>query len=149
MNPQLELRFLQSDPSKIWLVASNESFAGAAEQYINENEVEALLAGLADFPKSLNDEVTLEVGKNESAYGYCKLRFYCFDAVGHTAIQVSLANEIAGNEKPDNRNFASFKIQFEANELDIFVVSLSKALAVGEGTATLKGIRRCTENVSR
>jgi hypothetical protein len=149
MNPKLELRFLRSEPSKIWLVASNESFAGAAEQYINENEVEALRAGLTNFPKSINDEATLEAGKNESAYGYCKLRFYCFDSVGHTAVQVSLANEIAGNEMSDNRNFASFKIQFETSELDIFVASLSKALEVGEGIATLKGIRRYTENVSR
>jgi len=149
MNPQLELRFLRSDPSKIWLVASNESFAGAAEQYIDEDEVEALRASLTDFPKSLTDEATLEAGKNEPAYGYCKLRFYCFDSLGHTAVQVSLANEIAGNEKPDNRNFASFKMHFEANELDIFIASLSRALAAGEGTATLKGIRRYTEYVSR
>ncbi len=149
MNPQLELQFLRSDPSKIWLVASNDSFAGAAEQYINEDEVKTLRDNLTNFPKIPDDEVILEVGKNETAYGYCKLRFYCFDSLGHTAVQVSLANEIAGNEKSDNRNFASFKLQFEAHELDIFVDSLSKALEAGEGNATLKGTRRFTENVSR
>ncbi len=149
MNPMLELRFLRNEPSKIWVVASNEFFSGAAEQYINANEVESLRDGLTGFPESLNDETTLEAGKNESSCGYCKLRFYCFDSVGHTAVRVTLANELAGNEKSDNKNFASFKIQFEANELDIFISSLSKALANGEGTATLKGIRRLTENVSR
>ena len=149
MNPQLELQYLRSDPSKIWLVASNESFAGAAEQYINEDKVEALWDNLTKFPKTPGDEVILEAGKNETAYGYCKLRFYCIDSLGHTAVQVSLANEIAGNEKSDNRNFAPFKVQFEAHELDIFVASLTKALESGEGTATLKGIRRFTENISR
>ncbi len=149
MNPQLELQYLRSDPPKIWLVASNESFAGATEQYINENKIKTLRDDLTNFPKTLDDEVLLEAGKSETNYGYCKLRFYCFDSLGHTAVQVSLENEIAGNEKSDNRNFASFKLQFEAHELDIFIGSLSKALEAGEGYATLKGTRRFTENVSR
>ena len=147
MNPQLELRFLRSEPSKIWIAASNDTFAGAAEQYINGIEIEALRDKLSGFPVTVEDEAILEAGKNEMTHGYCKLRFYCFDTIGHTAVQVSLADEIAGNEKPDNRNFASFKIQFEANELDHFVASLRKAIAAGEGTAILKGVRRFTENV--
>ena len=149
MNPQLELRFLRGDPSKIWIVASNESFAGAAEQYINEVEIESLRDELSGFPITAEDEVILEAGKNDITHGYCELRFYCFDKVGHTAVQVSLANEIAGNEKSDNRNFASFKIQFEASGLDHFVVSLTGAIAAGEGTSILKGVKRFTENVSQ
>jgi hypothetical protein len=147
MEPYLELTFRKNDPSKIWVRGANENFAGAAEQYINDEEINLLAENLKAFPSSTEATVTFEAGKNESTHGYCKLHFYCFDSTGHTAVQISLANELASNEDEDNRCMVVLKLQFEPVELDRFVSTLNEAINNGGGVATLKGVRRFTENV--
>ena len=61
MQPRLEIEFLRSDPSKIWVKACNAGFAGETEQYINDQLLQDLTAQLSDFPKSNLDEVVFEV----------------------------------------------------------------------------------------
>ncbi len=147
MEPYLELEFRKNDPSKIWVKGANENFAGAAEQYINDEEINLFAKNLKVFPSSTEATVTFEAGKDEPAHGYCKLHFYCFDSSGHTAVQISLANELASNENEDNWCKVVLKMQFEPVELDKFVSTLSEAINIGSGVATLKGVRRFTENV--
>ncbi len=43
MQPRLEFEFLRSDPSKIWVKACNDAFAGETEQYINAQLLEEKL----------------------------------------------------------------------------------------------------------
>ena len=148
MEPKLELEYLKSDPSKIWITANNSSFAGAMEENLNENDLETLAIELNDFPTSNKSEVLFEVGSKESPHGYCKLRFYCFDSAGHTAVIVTLANSIASNVTDDNRCFVTMKMQFEANALDAFRSSIVSGLKSGKGKATLQGVNAYTQNIN-
>ena len=139
MIPGLEIEFLRDDPSKIWVKARNETFAGETEQYINAQMLEKLAEQLSAFPKSNSDEVTFEVGDADSTYGHCELKFHCFDSAGHTAVLVSLSNDSACTAK--------FIVQFEALSLDAFVSSIKLALKSGSGVSDLIGIKPYTQNV--
>lgn len=147
MDPKLEIEYLESDPSKIWVTANNSVFAGGMDVYINENTLRTLAAELEEFPRSSNAEIVYEAGSEESPYGYCGLRFYCFDSAGHTAVIVKLINEIASNVPDDNRCQVVMKLQFEAISLDSFKNSLIHALKAGKGKATLRGIYAYTQNI--
>jgi len=141
MAPRLEIEFLRDDPSKIWVKACNEGFAGETEQYINAQWLQELAEQLSGFPKSNSDEVVFEVGEEDSTSGYCMLKFYCIDSVGHTAVLVSVSN--------DNLCIAKFTVQFEALSLDMFVASIKRAIEIGKGTSELKGIKAYTQNIWR
>jgi len=139
MQPRLEIEFLRDDPSKIWVKACNESFAGETEQYINAQILEKLTKQLSAFPQSNSDEVIFKVGDVDSAFGHCELKFQCFDSAGHTAVQVSVSN--------DNACFGKFTVQFEALSLDAFLSSIKFALKSGSGVSELIGIKPYTQNV--
>jgi hypothetical protein len=143
----IELTFLRDDPPKVWITASNGSFSGETEQYINADVLQTLSEQLVGFPKSNSDEVIFEIGEKGSIYGHCKFKFYCFDSAGHTAVIVSVSNEIAGNESADNICSAKFKMQFEASSLDEFSSSIKSALNSGEGKSVLLGINAYTQNI--
>jgi hypothetical protein len=147
MEPRLEIKFLRDDPSKIWVTANNESFAGETEQYINPKTLQNLSDQLVGFPKSNSDEVIFEIGEKDLTDGYCKLKFYCFDSAGHTAVIVSISNGIAGNQSSDNLCSAIFKLQFEAFSLDEFSSSMKRVLDLGEGKSVLIGINAYTQNI--
>ncbi|KTD97971.1 hypothetical protein [Pseudoalteromonas sp. H71] len=139
MQPRLEIEFLRDDPSKIWVKACNESFAGETEQYINAQILEKLTEQLSAFPQSNSDEVIFKVGELGSSYGHCEFKFYCFDSAGHTAVLVSLSN--------DSACIAKFTVQFEALSLDAFVSDIKLALKSGSGVSDLIGIESYTQNV--
>ncbi len=139
MKPRLELKFLYSDPSKIWVKASSESFAGETELYFNSEKLEVLVEELASFPSSISDEVVFEIGEKESRFGYCNLKFYCYDSWGHTAVLVSVSDEDLCS--------AHFKVQFELAALDKFNSSLRSALNSGKGIVKLEGINAYTQNI--
>jgi len=139
MQPSLEIEYFRSDPSKIWVKACNQGFAGETEQYINDQLLQDLIEQLSGFPKSNLDEVVFEVGEDGSPYGHCILKFFCFDSVGHTAVLVSVSNE--------NSCVAKFTLQFEALFLDMFISSLKKAIEIGVGKSELKGINAYAQNV--
>ena len=139
MQPKLEIEFLRDEPSKIWVTACNETFAGKTEQYISAQLLEEFANQLSVFPKSNSDEVTFKVGDVDSAFGHCELKFQCFDSAGHTAVQVSVSN--------DNACFGKFTVQFEALSLDAFLSSIKFALKSGSGVSELIGIKPYTQNV--
>lgn len=139
MEPRLEIELLRDDPSKIWVKACNEGFAGETEQYINAQWLQELAEKLSGFPKSNSDEVVFEVGEEGSTNGYCMLRFYCIDSAGHTAVLVSVSN--------DNLCLAKFTVQFEALSLDMFISSIKRAIEIGKGISELKGINAYTQNI--
>ncbi len=147
MQPRLEIEYLNDDPSKIWVNACNEKFAGATEQYINAQCLQKLADNLEDFPKSNKDEVLFEAGEEGERSGHCRLKFYCIDSAGNTAVHVSLSNGVVGNESADNQYIAKFKIQFEALSLDTFVSSLNLALRARAGSCELIGVRSYTQNI--
>ena len=93
MQPRLEIEFLRDDPAKIWVKASNETFAGETEHYINAQMLEKLAEQLSLFPQSNSDKVTFKVGDIDSHYGHCELKFHCFDSAGHMAVLVSVSND--------------------------------------------------------
>ncbi|ATD10075.1 hypothetical protein SIO17_23285 [Pseudoalteromonas piscicida] len=139
MQPRLEIEFLRDDPAKIWVKASNETFAGETEHYINAQMLEKLAEQLSLFPQSNSDKVTFKVGDIDSHYGHCELKFHCFDSAGHTAVLVSVSN--------DRACIAKFVVQFEALSLDAFVASMKLALKSGSGVSELIGIKPYTQNV--
>ncbi|MGY0403819.1 hypothetical protein [Pseudoalteromonas sp. PAR1] len=139
MQPRLELEFLQDDPSKIWVKACNERFAGETEQYFNAQSLRDLAENLSSFPKSNSDEIIFEVGEVGSSYGHCFLKFYCIDSAGHTAVFISVSD--------GESNSAKFTVQFEVLSLDMFVSSINFALKSGNGVSELIGINAYTQNI--
>lgn len=149
MNPKLKIKYVESDPSKIWVSASNGQFSGVTEEYFNEGSLKKLCESLEKFPNNISDEVFFKVGEENSRSGYCHLKFYCFDNAGHTAVRLQLHNGIASNQSLDEQNFASFKMQFEPSALDVFVSSLKMSIDKGNGVAELAGIEPYTQNIDR
>ena len=147
MEPKLEIEYLESDPSKIWVNANNSTFAGATEDYLNEKYLSKLVDELDGFPETMQSEVLFELGKESGRHSYCKLHFYCCNSIGHSAVIVTLANDLASNESEDNRCLAKLKLQFEASALDTFRASLLAGLKSGKGKATLMGISEYTQYI--
>jgi len=139
MQPRLDIEFLRGDPSKIWIKACNEAFAGETEQYINAQCLQELAEKLSGFPKLNSDEVVFKLGEENSDYGHCLLKFYSIDSAGHTAVLVSVSN--------NSFNIAKFIVQFEALSLDMFISSIKHAIEVGKGNSELKGINPYTQNI--
>lgn len=139
MEPNLEIKFLESEPSKIWLKACSDGFAGETEQYLNPQSLRELAEQLTGFPKSISEEVTFELGKETSSLGYCKLTFRCIDLAGHTSVSVLISNE--------NSFEAKFTMQFESLSLDTFTTAIIVAIENGDGVAVLQGIKPYTQNI--
>ena len=143
MIPRLSLRYYESEPSKLWVSASDGVFAGSTEDYINKDSLEALAEELEQFPKTIQSESIFESSARDKRFGYIMLRFYCFDSIGHTAVQVTLDSNQSGSE----RTTVSLKMQFEANSLDSFLHQLRNSLCKGEGECHLEGISPYTQNI--
>lgn len=137
MEAFIEIEFVNGEPSKIRVKASNGYYSGFTEDYINANWLIAMMEELKGFPKKTDSTVTFESepGKKEDANLYFK--FYCKDDFGHTGIRVCMKEGIYASSSEDE---ARFIINYEAAALDNFIKSLSHVINNGHGTATLQGV---------
>lgn len=104
------------------ICGSNERFAGSTRVYAGLDELTELADFISGFPQGATDERRYEFGSQEPgiAGGFCSLRFYCIDSVGHARLGVVLIDD-------DTREWhgsASFGFPVFAADIDRFVLRL-------------------------
>ena len=91
MKPFLKVKVLTDDNGELHylLQASNGSSATAQEFYGYREDWKEFAAKLRTFPKSPTDEVRFELGEDDEKWAYyLLLRAFCFDSLGHSALEV-------------------------------------------------------------
>lgn len=73
--------------------ASNGTFSGATDFYVDASEVRAMGVALTRFPSRAGDEFVYEYGSGDPAdrfYRYFRMRAYTLDRAGHCALQLAM-----------------------------------------------------------
>ena len=134
--PFLVLEFYESDPSKLYVTASNGKFRGQTEAYINAKILSGMCENLTGFPSSDDSVVEYFSSSAESKTNRLALKFQCRDSLGHCAVRVTMRADDLSEKEPDN---TSFLLKFEPHALDTFRSSLRTSLDKGEGISKLNG----------
>jgi hypothetical protein len=113
--------------------ASNGEFTAQAEMYVDLNSCRDMASVLRGFPTDKTDfrEFALGTFKKDHAGGGARVRFWCLDSVGHSAVQVHIRNDGRRNGRTEAE--AAFDIPVEPAAVDSFVEQLEKMSAVGDG----------------
>lgn len=119
--------------------ASNGAFSGATRVYADRESLRTFVEALKGFPKHCNDELTLEAGES-GGYSYLSLRFYCYNSVGHSALQVRIVSNDQDHSRAEGKSIAEFEIRTEPSLIDLFHQQLIKVVDKEEGEASLQGL---------
>jgi len=66
-------------------------YSATQDVYVYPDELRAFAERLKNFPSSIADEAVLEIGSTQAnAYCWLKLRAYVYDALGHSALELSV-----------------------------------------------------------
>jgi hypothetical protein len=115
------------DISEFEITATSNDWQASLKFWGNEDLFKDFGNQLKSFPNNAKDAVTFELGaeltgrKPEWAY-YLLLRAYCYDEVGHTAIEIAINNNL---QNPDSQN-AQFNIFSEPQQINEFGKLLSE-----------------------
>ena len=97
------------------LTLENDRYRATEEFYVYPEDLGEFGRRLADFPSSLIDGVTFEVGSKEpKSYCWVRLRAYVYDAKGHTALEFRFENHA---DEP-LKAAAQFSVALEAATLN-------------------------------
>ena len=101
--------------------------AGISEFYADTASIREWAEKLLHFPRSVEDEVLFDYGeKNDPKYaGYTGLRFYAYDASGHTALHVQFVAR--GNDLVTST--IDFTFAIEATSINRIGASLNALMA--------------------
>jgi hypothetical protein len=109
--------------------ASNERYSATQDVYVYIKDLKNFATELQEFPLCLKHQVTLEVGsKKPEYYDYLLLRALVHDSVGHSAIEIEMADHL----KPPRFTHAHFYLSCEpalVNELGHRIADWTKDLA--------------------
>jgi len=98
MKPFLKVRIYSDDNGELHygLQASSGSSMTSQDFYGYRDDFEDFASGLRDFASSPRDEAKLEFGGDspKCAY-YVLLRAFCFDSVGHSALEICTSSPIS------------------------------------------------------
>ncbi|MET1256815.1 hypothetical protein [Aliikangiella maris] len=120
----LEIEYINDNPSKIRVKASNGYYAGFCETYINRNWFRTFSEKLKRFPHEVSEVVfESEPGLGEKAT--CYIKVYLKDKLGHVNLCVALKYGVHSYEAIGESKFI---IDCELSQLDSFSKSLDKAL---------------------
>ena len=96
------------DEIKYQIFLTNGTNSTSLEFYGCENEFKNFGLNLISFPKSIDDTVIYELGEDNDLWAYyIRLKIYCFEPNGHSAIQVLIDN----NEKSIHKMKSEFYIK--------------------------------------
>jgi hypothetical protein len=118
--------------------AWNGSFGGAADIYVDADQLKEAASDLQKFPRDLSDvrEITFGEFGPKSAGGATSMRFYCADRAGHTYVD----SKIESSHDSDGTAQSVFMtVAVEPAALDSFVEELRQLGADQAGQAFLKG----------
>ena len=138
----LEIRVVDVDDDYLGIdiAASSERFSGSARLYLGFTALSEFAGALAGFPSSNSDRRTHEFGTLDPgvAGGFVRLVFQCVDGAGHTAISVAIEDDPHHHSKAS----ATFTLEFEAAELDRFLIAVRQLERAKNGHATLRALER-------
>jgi hypothetical protein len=123
------------DVSQLRVKCSNSGFFGDASIYVGHNDVSEMAEALSGFPSQASDTRNFELGTfaPNSAGGGIRLHFYCWDSVGHAAVDVKLRGDacMALGEVES----VALRIPVEAAAIDSFLTQ-ARGMDTNEISAT-------------
>ena len=148
MDPKLSFQVVWQDDDmvEIDVQVSNGEFSGRAQVYTSYDVINKLAKELTGFPKSSNDKTEFTAGERDSL-SFLSIRFYSFDAAGHTALHASMESNVPTEYRPEMKSKLQVEMQFEANQIDAFANRLLTMVKAQDGCAVLEGIRPYTQNI--
>jgi hypothetical protein len=119
--------------------ASNGRFSGATIIRIGIDQLTEFANEITGFPSSPHDSRIYEFGEidTENVRGYCKLRFYCIDLVGHAMVDVELMDDSDWYPEHLSGASAKFSISTIASDLDRFTNNLRSIEKIQSGEASI------------
>ena len=124
MEGGIEFEVVWSDQyvSQLQFTCSNGRFSGSASIYVNHDDLRKMAEVLRGFPSHAADIRNVELGtfNPDHADGGIRRHFYCWDSVGHAAVDIQLRGDacIALGE-PES---VALRIPVEAAAVDSFIV---------------------------
>ena len=114
----------------------NARFSGRTHTYVGNTALTQLAEIIDGFPASVPDERQYEFGTRDRKYagGYCGLRFYTVDSVGHAALDVDIVDDpgwYAAN------HIVKLTIPVVAADIDRFIKALYALEVRRHGSITL------------
>lgn len=131
---------------EIRVVASNDSFAGATDIYVNYPMLEEIANSLQGFPVNI-DHTASFVGGKQGSGAFVSMDFYCFSAVGHSAVTINLETDVSLGNKIEKKHVVSLTMQIESNAVTSFAKGLRNMVSHQTGRTGLQGIARCAQNI--
>ncbi len=119
--------------------ASNGRFSGATIIRIGIDQLTEFANEIAGFPISPHDTRNYEFGTSDicNVRGYCKLRFYCIDLVGHAMVDLEFLDDPDWYPRYTSGASARFSISTLAADLDRFVNHLRSIEKIQSGEASI------------
>jgi hypothetical protein len=134
----LKIVVVDPDPDYlgIEIFASSCRFSGATKIYAGLDQLKRLADAIHGFPEGRSDERKFVFGTKDKGFagGYCSLRFYCKDELGHG----SLAVELEDDGKWHSAASATFAFPVLAADIDAFVQRLRAVNDSQSGEAELQ-----------
>jgi hypothetical protein len=125
---------------QIGIAASNGAFSGATKLYLalHSPELKVLAARLSGFPTSIDQVINFDLGITDQEQPAVRLKFYCRDRAGHTAVDIAIRRSVFDDPKPKYPpENASFTLYFVPAGLDRFVDELIALIQEDDGAAIL------------
>jgi hypothetical protein len=142
-----EVIWQDDDMVEIDAYVSNGQFIGRTQVYTTYEELRSLAQSLRGFPESTAHELQFEAG-NKNSYSYFGVRFYCFDATGHAALQAVVESNVASNDRAEEKSKLQLEVQVEPSQVDLFSAQLLSVVNAKAGGARLVGIGAYSRNVA-
>jgi hypothetical protein len=136
---QLRLEVVWTDEQLIELLASasNGRFCGTTKVYTTGEHLLEIAESLKGFPRKVTDVLTFAFGESGS-YSFLSLRFYCVNGVGHTAVQITMEENIThGSSVIEEEHKASFELRYDAGLINQFQQALRRMAQVRDGYVSL------------
>lgn len=108
--------------------ASNSAFQCSIDTYLNIDHFMEFGKNLEHFGQSIDDEVVLEVGKENKEFDFLYLKAYMYNIQGHAALEVIM--RCYG--EPVDRDFAHINIRTEVASLNRLGQTISKGTLLVE-----------------
>jgi hypothetical protein len=135
---QLKLEIIWKDDDMVELraFASNGRYCGTTEVYTTAQELIELATRVEGFPKKVDDVVEFRAGAKQG-YAFLDLIFNCVDGSGHTALLVSMEENVPTFHRPAEKHEVRLELRCEPGSIDQFQKDLLEMGATRTGSASL------------
>lgn len=135
---KLEVIWKDDHMFELKVIVSNGFYSGTTEVYDTSESLSGFAKTLYRFPKDEKSIIFYEAGEKDS-HAYFSMKFYCLDAAGHIAVQVTLEKNVATIYRPEKKDKLTLEILVDPNAIDEFQKQLLRQASTQEGEAILIG----------